>query len=363
MVLRTWSTREGHATRKTNPPRLALLTALFGVVIAAAACSSAYSPSASPAASASESPWQQIAPLGSGGFPPETGSNDSPKWTPGKFPVTLQPILAFNDELWMTSQTNAWSSGDGLVWNHYQKTDTGERIWQGLVFFNDRLWSFGGLRYGDRVPVNEVWSSGDGPTWAQAGAADWSPRKEQAVIVFHQKLWLFGGADKVKADFTTEHVLNDIWSSDDGLHWTQVTAAAPWSPREGVHVLVLNDALYLIGGHNQADVWRSADGANWAPVTAVAAWAPREGYGAIAFDGKLWVYGGWRGKTTNALNDVWYSTDGQHWTKQTEHAPWGPRSPLSVVFKHKLWIYSGKHTGGKDNWGGDIWAMSEQRQR
>ena len=343
--------------QRTNPRHLAALATLFAVSISA--CGGTGSPPAPAATSASGSPWQQLRPLGSGGHPSEAGSNDSPKWAPGKIPVGVQPVLAFKDELWMTSQTNAWSSPDGLDWTHYAKTDTGDQIWQSTVFFNDRLWSFGGLRYRDRMPINEIWSSGDGTTWVQSAPADWSPRKEQAVAVFHQKLWLFGGADKVRADFTTEHALNDIWSSGDGLHWTKVTDAAPWSPREGLHVVILNDALYLIGGHNAADVWRSADGATWTLVTAGVPWATHDGYVGIAFAGKLWVYGGWTGRTTNALNDVWYSSDGQSWTQQTEHAAWGPRSPLSVVFQHKLWIFSGKHTGNKDSWGGDVWVMNE----
>ena len=65
--------------------------------------------------SPSDSSWRMILPLGSGGHPDEPGSNDSPKWTPGKLPVTMQPILAFNGDLWMTSQTNAWSSSNGRL--------------------------------------------------------------------------------------------------------------------------------------------------------------------------------------------------------------------------------------------------------
>jgi hypothetical protein len=30
---------------------------------------------------------------------------------------------------------------------------------------------------------------------------------------------------------------------------------------------------------------------------------------------------------------------------------------ISVVFHDKIWIYSGKHTGFDDNWGGDLWQM------
>ena len=302
--------------------------------------------------------WELAAPLGSGGFPPEQGSSDSPKWAPGRWPLTLEPVIGFHGDLWMMSQTHAWSSRDGLHWTHYPKTDWGERISQAYAFFSGRLWMFGGLRYSDRVPRNDIWSSTDGATWTNTGSADWSPRKGQTIIVFRNKLWLFGGADKVKQDFSTIHTLDDVWSSDDGLHWTQRTAAAAWSPREGARVVVLKDALYLVGGEGQADVWRSEDGVNWTQVSAEAEWKPRYAYGVAAFGDKLWVYAGYKGRSTNAMNDIWYSTDGKTWVRQAEHAPWAPRLPRTIVYKDKLWIFSGKHTGGKDSWGGDIWTMS-----
>jgi RimJ/RimL family protein N-acetyltransferase len=47
-----------------------------------------------------------------------------------------------------------------------------------------------------------------------------------------------------------------------------------------------------------------------------------------------------------------------NWSRQTDHAPWAPRSPIAVVFHDKIWIYSGKHTGFDDNWGGDVWQMT-----
>ena len=78
----------------------------------------------------------------------------------------------------------------------------------------------------------------------------------------------------------------------------------------------------------------------------------------MAFNGKLWVLGGYIGASTNAMNDVWFSSDGVNWKRQAEHAPWGPRVPLVIAFRHKIWIYSGKHTGGTDNWGGDLWQMT-----
>jgi hypothetical protein len=355
-------------------------TAAALVVLALCACTACASngatPIPTPAASAIPTPaasavcapqptraplatcWALVAPLGSGGFPPEPGSNDSPHWEPGRWPMTIWPVVAFNGDLWGWSRTHVWSSRDGLHWAHHAKTPTEEGIFTNHVFFKDRVWMFGGLRYDDRVPHNDIWSSRNGRTWTKAGSAEWSPRKSASVVVFRDKLWLFGGADKVEQDFSTLHMLNDVWTSADGLHWTRVTASAPWSAREESTVVPFENALYVIGGEGRSDVWRSTNGLDWTRLTTRAPWGPRSGYARIAFGGKLWVYGGWRGKTTNALNDIWYSSDGKTWVRQTAHAPWGPRSPRTVIYRDKLWIFSGKHTGGPDNWGGDIWTMS-----
>lgn len=314
-------------------------------------------PSSGPADSVSC--WQAILPLGSGGFPDSPGSRDRPLWKPGTFPLTLTPRLAFNDSLWMTAQTRAYSSPDGLAWTEHEKTDWGERIYQSIIYFQGRLWMYGGLDYQTRRFLNDVWSSSDGVNWANVGTAAWPARGGQTVVAFHGRLWLFGGADHVAGDRSTDGFLNDVWVSDNGIDWTQVTDAAPWSPRDKAGVVVFNDALYVVGGPGMADVWRSANGRDWIRLVAAADWEPRHDFAQAVFDGKLWVFGGWTGRSTNARNDVWYSGDGVTWKRQTDRAPWAPRAPTAtIVFQDKIWIYSGKHTGFEDNWGGDLWQMT-----
>jgi hypothetical protein len=105
-------------------------------------------------------------------------------------------------------------------------------------------------------------------------------------------------------------------------------------------------------------VWRSPNGKDWTRLAANAPWGRRHFSAQVVFDGKLWVFGGFIGTSTNARNDVWYSNDGVTWIRQAEHAPWAPRLPVAIVFQDKIWIYSGKHTGGTDNWGGDLWQMT-----
>lgn len=58
--------------------------------------------------------WQAVLPSGNGGYPADPGSENSPLWEPGRFPLTLTPHIAYDDKLWMTSQTHAYSSTDGL---------------------------------------------------------------------------------------------------------------------------------------------------------------------------------------------------------------------------------------------------------
>ena len=204
------------------------------VVVLTAACSDDGGGTTAASCAAPDAPatcWMQALPLGSGGFPPSPGSDDAPVWEPGKFPLTLPPHVAFDGDLWMSAQTVSYSSPDGLSWTEHQKTDWGERIYDAVVFFQGKLWMYGGLDYDTSVFSNDIWASSDGVTWEKVGTAAWSPRGAQTMLVFQDRLWLFGGANHVGADKGTDGFVNDVWVSDDGLEWTEVTSAAPWSPR------------------------------------------------------------------------------------------------------------------------------------
>lgn len=299
--------------------------------------------------------WKQILPFGNGSHQNE--------WKPGTFPMGIVPLVAFEGKLWMTGQKASWSSPDGIAWTQHPKFDWGERITMTSVYFDNKLWIYGGMRYQDRQLVNEVWYSANGTEWRQAPNAAWEPRKGHAVVAFKNKLWLFGGVTKVSSDFESLEMKNDVWSSTDGFHWVKEVARAGWSSRDSPQVMVLHDTLYLLGGQGLADVWRSTDGKNWTALSSEAAWKKRYDKGALVFDDKLWVIAG---RDTNpnhnlaAQNDMWFSTNGINWTRQAEHAPWTVRSGgYSVVFKDRIWLYSGKHTGGNPVWKGDVWALQK----
>ncbi len=76
--------------------------------------------------SPSDSCWELLRPLGSGGFPAEPGSNDQPKWRPGKFPlgpwgprsprsVVFQDLFADQDALLPTGSRNWKTAPRGVL--------------------------------------------------------------------------------------------------------------------------------------------------------------------------------------------------------------------------------------------------------
>jgi hypothetical protein len=97
----------------------------------------------------------------------------------------------------MTAQTHSYSSPDGLTWTEHTKADWGERIYESIVYFNGRLWMFGGLDYQARTFKNDIWSSSDGVTWLNLGNAAWPVRGSHTVVVYRDRLWLFGGANHI----------------------------------------------------------------------------------------------------------------------------------------------------------------------
>jgi N-acetylneuraminic acid mutarotase len=175
------------------------------------------------------------------------------------------------------------------------------------------------------------------------------------MVEFKGKLWLFGGTQDPEEN-DANRIMNDIWSSDDGIIWKKISDNAPWKPRKHPGAVVFKDQLWLMGGIDHADVWRSEDGKTWVQVTGKAPWEVRSDFGLKIYDNLMFVFGGRGGNPARDFNDVWFSIDGKDWRLQTERAPWTEQTGThSVVFRNKLWLYNGKHKGSTR--AGDIWTM------
>ena len=257
-----------------------------------------------------------------------------------------------------------WRSADGISWTNVTPTTThssGEifspRKGHQLTSFNvdtetpyctgNSLWLIGGKQTFNRESayyrfgyMNDIWCSEDGESWTKIiqdpTASMFSDRSDHQVVTFKGKLWLIGGVRvKLSFPFRAEY-LNDIWQSENGAYWNQVTVnGGHFSGRMGHQLVVFDDRLWLIGGYsddNQGtrtyfnDVWSSTDGSTWIKETANAAFEPRANHQVIAFDNKLWLTGGYgssaddnchiNGLSENCYkNGLWTSSDGKNWTK------------------------------------------------
>ena len=270
--------------------------------------------------------------------------------------------VVYKDRLWILGgwfdsfhapPRDVWSSPDGKAWKLVAK----EAPWKHsdlpmTVVSQDKMWLMGGW-YNGRLPghsaSSEVWSSTEGEKWEQATtSAAWSSRLAGAVVEFKGKMWLLGGTENYY--FGDEKSLkNDVWFSSDGKEWTQATANAGWSPRAYHQAVVLDDKMYVLGGgnyvpqyHAKNDVWSSTDGIHWEEQTAAAPWHERLWFSAVVYRGHLWVLGGWSNNPSQNWQDVWYSRDGKEWRQLKSKAIWKERHEHSAyIFQDKIWIAGG----------------------
>lgn len=195
-----------------------------------------------------------------------------------------------------------------------------------------------------------------GSSWIKVSTAPWPPRHFLSGTVFNNSMWVIGGLN-CTPDASVTTYFGDVWTSGDGVNWTQTlsTASSPFGIRYGHRVLSLNGKMYLIGGNSGApknDVWSSTDGVNWTNILPNSfspgpnQFTARMDFGAEVFNNLLWVIGGFPD-----TNDVWNSPDGITWTKVLAngnatpthfHKRWGQST---AVLNNKLYVIGGASGG------------------
>ncbi len=233
-----------------------------------------------------------------------------------------------------------------------------------------------------RICSNDVWSSQDGTAWGLVrdntflndsfdAAKDWEGRHTAGYAVFKGKMWIIGG------DANQHHYQNDSWNSADGKNWTRVAMDPPWAPRVLHYTVVHRNRLWVIGGQTMPgfakgaperfhrDIWTSDDGIRWTEVKPREPYWPARGMigGAAVHQGRIWILGGGTYDTPatpsrNFFNDVWSSADGVTWKRHTEAAPWHPRQYHDVaVWDGRLWVMEGYHKDGGNR--KDVWHSAD----
>ncbi len=287
-------------------------------------------------------------------------------WLPatGKFWMTGgwngQPVPEGFGEPQITTN-EVWSTRDGVDWtlelaDHNDQFE--RRHVHNALLWHDRLWLIGGDGWQSRYN-NDIVSSADGVHWrVEVETVPWayepdgtlhgtSGRALQVAGVFQDKLWVVGGQDGIISlveypddpsyvPHTQFH--NDVWNSDDGVHWVKVaadTAEDPptdptrWSGRGLIDRMVeFKGRLWLVGGARYtapmpnyegtfptsyfAEVWSTVDGVSW-KKHATPPWPGRAWNSVLVFDGRLWTFAG--GNDSGNSNESWFTDDGEHWTQ------------------------------------------------
>lgn len=280
--------------------------------------------------------------------------------------------LSFQGKMWLiggwngsyTPQTNSevWSSVDGLNWALETIAPWERRHDAGYAVLNDKMWIVGGDRNTGHYQ-NQVWSSVDGVSWQQVtDDVPWANRATQYVLAFNNRLWLLGGQQIFESGVPPAPVVayNDVWSSGDGANWVLETDSAAWSPRGMIMgAVVFGGAMWVIGGGLydvrtfNNDVWSSPDGVNWSQIAPQAPWPPKQFHNITVFDNKMWVMAGGDPVDQGGSSDVWYSTDGSQWTQLLGNS-WIPRHAASTfVHNNYLYLTGGSYTLSNN----DVWKM------
>lgn len=273
-----------------------------------------------------------------------------------------QGELVYKNKLWILGgwfnsmdapPQDVWNSSNGKSWQLIN--NNAPWIHSDLpmsIVFKKKMWMMGGW-YNGRLPghsaSNKVWSSKNGIQWdLQTDNAAWTPRCASAVVEFKDKLWLLGGIEDYYFG-TDKDLKNDVWYSSNGKDWSQATANAGWSPRAYHQAAVLNGKIYVFGGGNYVpqyqaynDVWSSEDGVTWEEVSAAAPWQARLWFSSVVYRERIWVIGGWSNNPYKNHADIWSTKDGKNWEQLKSNIIWKERHEASAfVFKDKIWIAGG----------------------
>lgn len=221
-----------------------------------------------------------------------------------------------------------------------------------IASFKGRLWLVGGTESGGTTQYkNDVWSSLDGKLWElESAAAEFSPPRNHRLIVFKDQLWLIDGKNQYAMP-------SQIWSSSNGIHWER-RGEVPFERRIGYALLVHKDALWVIGGNAYSDalvdevlndVWSSTDGINWVQQATIPG-VYREGHKALSFNGRLWILGGLVAADPQSdlelETGVWSSADGLSWQREIEHADLPDSFDTEfIVHDDQLWYCEGTSVG------------------
>ena len=282
---------------------------------------------------------------------------------------TYHQVVAFKNKMYLLGGTVAnteiggiWISTDGVNWQKTEVGDFSKLSDHQVVVFGDKMYVIGGYRSRSglpRVTCCKIYYSADGESWEDEEVLPESGiplgRHGHRIVVFKDKMYLIAGGDN-------DNLKADVWSSADGITWTEENDKAPFATRSGHQVVVFNDKMYLIAGYSDGeaknDIWSSSDGKDWQREVDEASFSVRYGHQVVVFKNKMYLIGG-IGKSKNQYrfieSDIWSSADGITWIKETAPPSAARYGHQVVVFNGKMYLIAGSGSDGAKN---DIWSYA-----
>ena len=172
-------------------------------------------------------------------------------------------------------------------WKHISEGPWSKRRKHQCIVWGKQLLILGGFDGDSSMDLNDVWSY-DGNSWkVVVEHAGWSGRDGHCAAVFRGSIFVMGGTDD------PYNCKCDVWRSDDGgCEWLQIRHESPWPERWQHATCVHKGRMYIIGGWGERyfnDVWSSVDGVNWTQECACAPWKPRMFLAVINFNDAIYV--------------------------------------------------------------------------
>ena len=292
--------------------------------------------------------------------------------------IPTMAATVFNNQMWVVISGRTYSSTDGATWTAQSAPAAIgggiQREYASFTAYNNKLWYIGGAAVSlaspgppatfNRVVQNDVWSSNDGITWTQVsapGVAPFTARQQHAAFVLGGKLWVFGGKGA-----TDPSPANDAWTTTDGVTWTKAALSTfmvnSWLPG----VVQETNRITFIGGIIRSfsnKVWQTTNGESWTALAPLD-YEPNILSRGIEFNGAIWVIAGNRADAFDT-NEIWRSYDGLTWTQIIPQGPiFSPRDSHRVlVFNNRLWVLGGFDffitDGGTETHNNEVWSTAD----
>jgi hypothetical protein len=228
--------------------------------------------------------------------------------SPGWLDNTGAPAVSLSDGtmvMFAATDNETWSSTDGglnwaLVNSSPQWIPRSGAI--GLVDQSDNIYLIGGQDTTDGFYNNDSYISSDkGVTWDTLSLSGGYTGRAFAggAVLTDGTLIIMAG----QTDFGG--VISDVWTSTDGISWTEQNANADFAPKQYPAALGLSgNRVVLLGGNTSSDIWISSDkGVSWSQIVMTSGWSNSFGSLAVLLpDDQIVMLGG-------GINQVWISTD------------------------------------------------------